>query len=350
MSKLPPLQNNLLTLGAVLGTLCLLAALAGMMLGAKPLIFRTGSMSPAIATGALAITFPVEAREIRTGDIISVENAAGVRITHRVVSSEVGNGAATVRLKGDANPVADGEPYVLRTADRVVLSVPLLGYGIAWLSSPAAMFVGGLFTAFLLYLAFGSARTNRADERPEDHDDSGNAEPVTALAARPGARRKAGRRSKRMAATSVASLALVVAGTLQTSAPSQAAFMDTASATAGFTATSLQAPTMTCTNSGSYNVTLTLTHPGGPATLYELNSAVPVRTWTTGTWSAGGSVNYLVDANHSAFTFNQTTNVTFRGLSKVGLWTSQAATRLVAYTPETNILFIGLTPAKLRCA
>jgi hypothetical protein len=153
-----------------------------------------------------------------------------------------------------------------------------------------------------------------------------------------------------MAATSVASLALVAAGALLTGSPSQAAFLDAASASASFTALSLQAPTLTCTNSGSYNVTLTLTHPGGPATLYELNSTVPARTWTTGTWPAGGSVNYLIDADHAAFTFSQTTNVTFRGLSKLGLWTSQAATRVVTYTPETNILFIGLTPAKLRCA
>ncbi|WP_461164800.1 signal peptidase I [Arthrobacter sp. R4-81] len=349
MRNLSRLENNLLTLGAVLGTLCLLAALAGMMLGAKPLIFRSGSMSPAIATGALGISFPVDAQEIRTGDIISAENSGGVRITHRVVGTDVANGAATLILKGDANAVADPEPYVLRTADRVVFSLPLLGYGVAWLSSPAAMFVGGLFTAFLLYLAFGSARTNGANKGPKNHDDGPGSEPVTPQTAssKPG---KARHSSKRMAITTVTSLALVAAGALQTGTPSQAAFMDTASASAGFTATSLQAPTLACTNSGNYDVTLTLTHPGGPATLYELNSAVPARTWTTGTWSAGASVNFLVDADHSAFTFNQTTNVTFRGLSKVGLWTSPAATKAVTYTPESTVVIIGLTPAKLRCA
>lgn len=349
MRNLSRLQNNLLTFGAVLGTLCLLAALTGMLFGAKPLVFRSGSMSPAIATGALGISFPVDAQEIRTGDIISVENSAGVRITHRVVTSQLVNGSATVTLKGDANAVSDPEPYVLRTADRVAFSVPLLGYGVSWLSSPAAMFVGGLFTAFLLYLAFGSARTKRAEKRPEDPDDGPSSEAVTPKPASPSAG-KAGRRSKRMAATTVASLALVAAGALHTSAPSHAAFLDTASATATLTATSLQAPTLTCTNSGSYNVTLTLTHPGGPAALHELTSAVPGRSWNSGTWAAGNSVNFLVDADHSAFTFNQTTNVTFRGLSKIGLWTSQAATKVVTYTPETNILFVGLTPAKLRCS
>lgn len=349
MRDLSRLQNNLLTLGAVLGTLCLLAALTGMLFGAKPLVFRSGSMSPAITTGALGISFPVDAPDIRTGDIISVENSAGVRITHRVVTSELVNGSATVTLKGDANAVSDPEPYVLRTADRVAFSVPLLGYGVSWLSSPAAMFVGGLFTAFLLYLAFGSTRAKRAEKRPEDPDDRPGSEPVAPEPERPSTG-KGGRRSKRMASTMAATLALVAAGALQTSVPSQAAFVDTASATATLAATSLQAPTLTCTNSGSYNVTLTLAHPGGPATLHELTSAVPARTWNSGTWSAGSSVNFLVDADHSAFTFNQTTNVTFRGFSKIGLWTSPAATRVVSYTPETNVLFIGLTPAKLRCS
>lgn len=347
MRNLSRLQNRLLTLGAVLGTLCLLAALAGMMLGAKPLIFRSGSMSPAIATGSLGISVPVEAQEIRTGDIISAENAAGVRITHRVVATDVANGAATLALKGDANTIPDPEPYVLRTADRVVFSAPLLGYGVAWLSSPAAMFVGGLFTAYLLYVAFGS-RPGRREQPPSDagsdnDEEPGNKEPGR----RPNPGKKARHSSKRLAITTVTSLALVAAGALQTSAPSQAAFMDTASASAGFTATSLQTPIMTCTNSGSYNVTLTLTHPGGPATLYELNSAVPARTWSSGTWSAGSSINYTVDADHPSFTFNQTTNVTFRGLSKIGLWSSPAATKVVTYTPQD---VLGLIPPKLRCA
>lgn len=351
MSKLPPLQNNLLTLGAVLGTLCLLAALAGMMLGAKPLIFRTGSMAPAIATGSLGVSVPVAAREIKTGDVVSVENSAGVRITHRVVASDVAGGAATLTLKGDANTVPDPEPYVLRKADRVVFSAPLLGYGVAWLSSPAAMFVGGLFTAYLLYVAFGPRHGKRRALPPNDAGSgkggqSGYKEPDR----QPNPGTKARHSVKRMAATLVASLALVAAGTFHTSSPGYAAFLDSTSASANFTATSLRAPTLSCANTGLNDVTLTLTHSGDPAILHELASGTPAKTWSSGPWPAGGLVSYTVDADDESFIFSQTTNVTFSGLSKISLWTSPASTRLVAYTPETNILFIGLTPAKLRCA
>lgn len=337
MRNLSRLQNNLLTLGAILGTLCLSAALTGILLGAKPLVFRSGSMAPAINTGALAVSLPVEAEEIRTGDIVSVENAAGVRITHRVVTSEVANGTATLTLRGDANAVVDPEPYVLQRADRVVFSVPLLGYGVAWLSSSAAVFVGGLFTAYLLYVAFGSRQRKRREQPPHD-EQAGNQHS-------PGP--KVGRRSGQKAVSVLATVVLIPVGALHTSTPSQAAFMDTASATGSFTATSLQPPTLTCANSGSNNVTLTLTHPGGPATLHELESAVPAKTWNTGTWSAGSSVNYTVIATDQAFTFSQTTNVTFSGFSKIGLWVSPAATRVVTYTPK---VVIGLIPPKLRCA
>lgn len=347
MRNLSRLQNNLLTVGAVLGALCLLAALAGILLGAKPLVFRSGSMSPAIPTGSLGITLPVEAHEIRSNDIISIENVAGVRITHRVVTTDASAGTATVTLKGDANQVPDSERYVVSKADRLVLAVPVLGYMVAWLSSPSAMFLGGLFTAFLLYLAFGSARTKRAGKGPEDHDDSPNAEPVPAPAATPGATPKTGRRSKRMAATTIISLALVGAGALHTSTPGHAAFLDTASATTGtFTAGTLQAPTLTCTNSGTNNVRLTLTHSGDSAIAYELTTATPAKSWNSGNWSAGGSVEYIVDADDPAFTFSQTTNVTFTGLSKIGLWTSPA-TKAVIYTPR---IVLGLVPASLRCA
>lgn len=339
MRNLSRLQNNLLTLGAILGTLCLVAALTGILLGAKPLVFRSGSMSPTIATGALGVSLPVEAQEIRTGDIISVENAAGVRITHRVVTSEVANGTAILTLKGDANAVADPEPYVLRTADRVVFSIPLLGYAVAWLSSSAAVFAGGLFTAYLLYLAFGApARRGSQPEPPQ---------PETRPRAGHRSSRR-GRRATRLTAMSLASLSVLTGGALRTAAPSQAAFTDGALATGQFTATTLAAPTLACQNSGSYNVTFTLTHAGDFGTLYELSTLVPARLWASGSWP-GSPVSVTIDADHSAFNnFNQETDVEFRAWSKFGSWASVPALRTVRYTPESGILFLT-TPAKLRC-
>lgn len=44
-----------LTVGAVAGLICVVAATASMLFGIKPLVFRSGSMSPEITTGSLAL-------------------------------------------------------------------------------------------------------------------------------------------------------------------------------------------------------------------------------------------------------------------------------------------------------
>lgn len=149
-------QRWALNIGATLGTLCLLMALCMFAFGLKPLIFASGSMGPEIPTGSLGLAVPVAMSEIVPGEIVSVLNSEGTRVTHRVVE----NGPSGLILKGDANPVEDLQPYVVETADQLLLSVPLLGYVISWFSQPWAFFVGGLLCAYLLYLAFGKRDFN----------------------------------------------------------------------------------------------------------------------------------------------------------------------------------------------
>jgi signal peptidase I len=347
MRNLPRLHNRLLTVGAFLGTLCLLVAIVGILLGAKPLVFRSGSMSPTIPTGSLGISLPVGAAEIHTGDVISVENTTGVRITHRVESTKTSGDTATLTLKGDANEFADSEPYVLSTADRLVVAVPVLGYAVAWLSSPAAMFVGGLFTAFLLYLAFGSARSRRHQDGSEDgSEDSGRR---SAGESRP-TPAKGGRRSKRMAATAATSLALAAAGGLHTSVPSHAAFLDTATATTSIGTSVLQPPVLTCTNSGTSDVILTLTHPGDFGTGYELKSSPPSQTWAAASWVPGAIVPITIDADDPKITHTQARDVTFTAGSKISQWISAVNSKVVRYTPAVTVVGVGLVPASLRCA
>ncbi|ALV42643.1 hypothetical protein AU252_17020 [Pseudarthrobacter sulfonivorans] len=342
MRRLSRFQNNLLTLGAILGALCLLVALAAVLTGAKPLLFRSGSMAPAIPTGALGISVPVDANTIRIGDVISVENAAGVRITHRVVSAEISGDTATVSLKGDANSIPDAEPYVLRVADRVVAHAPLIGYAVAWLSSSAAVFAGGLFTAYLLYLAFGApARRSSQPEPHQDADRPSRGDPAE----------RHGRRATRFTAMALVGLGVLTGGALHTATPSQAAFLDAAQATASFTSATLTAPTLTCQNSGSNDVTLTLTHAGDFANLYELRTLVPAKLWASAAWQPGTPVGVLIDADDSVFTYTQTTDVGFRASSSFGSWASAPALKSVRYTPPVLAipLISDLLPGSLRC-
>lgn len=72
---------TLLTLAALAGVVCLLAAAAALTLHITPLVFRSGSMAPEIPTGSLALARSVPAEELKVGDVVSVTNAHGTRVT-----------------------------------------------------------------------------------------------------------------------------------------------------------------------------------------------------------------------------------------------------------------------------
>ena len=136
-----------LTVGAIAGLLCVVAAIASVAFGLSPLVFRSDSMSPAIDVGDVAISRSVPANDVSAGDIVSVSRPDGTRITHRVVSidSVVGN-STTMTLRGDANTIDDPEPYTATTVDRVLFHIPNLGYMVSWFANPYTWAIATLLT------------------------------------------------------------------------------------------------------------------------------------------------------------------------------------------------------------
>lgn len=143
-------RQALLTGGALLGAICLLAALAAVVLDVRPTVFRSGSMSPTIPAGALALVHRVDARDISRGDVVGVTVADGSRLTHRVVEVSVADDVATLHMRGDANAVTDPEPYRVTEADRVLGAVPRLGYAVEWLTTGVGRLALGMYAGFLL--------------------------------------------------------------------------------------------------------------------------------------------------------------------------------------------------------
>lgn len=183
MSRLTPAGHDVtqtnrgrelaLNIGALAGLVCIIAAAASMFLGIKPLVFRSGSMEPAISTGALALTAPVSADELAVGDVVSVVTSGDVRITHRVTAlAPVGDGTVAVTMRGDANNADDPSPYIVDEADRVFFHVNGVGYVVAWLTSPVAIFLGGMVAGALCVIAFGRSRGNDDDEVGSEIDGS----------------------------------------------------------------------------------------------------------------------------------------------------------------------------------
>lgn len=306
-------QEILLTLGAILGVICILATLSAVFFGVTPLIFRSGSMAPAISTGALALAQEVPGADIRVGDVVSAVNPQGTRVTHRVEGvADVGGGSYALTMRGDANKVADPEDYIVTNADRVIWHLDGLGFVIQEVQKPPYVFaLGGLAGALLIF----SVRTRRAArqaEAPDSPDDRGDGpdddeptdppepdglnifEPADAgaTAPTPTARPAAGLVLKN---TALVLVPLALVGGLFTVHPTdtQAAFTDQAGAVSAGLVSALgpafQPTAVTCTSTGTggkdMTITWTLAATTSTTTSYSISggpSPSPTQTTSAG--------------------------------------------------------------------
>jgi signal peptidase len=160
-SPLARVAQTVLNVAAACGVLIAIIAIAGLVFGVRPVIFTSGSMAPSIGTGALAVTAPVAAEDIRTGDVITVPRGKdGVLVTHRVTEVERGEyGRWLLRLQGDANPAPDAETYdVTAGAARVIWHAEGWGRVLASLDS---MWIAGAVIALVAIAVWPARRPKR---------------------------------------------------------------------------------------------------------------------------------------------------------------------------------------------
>lgn len=132
--------------------LVLLVAVATFVVQAFPvlvgadhsLIVQSGSMEPAIQTGAIAFVAEDSPDRVREGDVITYQDGGGNLITHRVVEKHQTERTLRFVTKGDNNEEADPEPvyrdeYVGKVLDvdlplvgRVLFTLPLVGRFVAF--------------------------------------------------------------------------------------------------------------------------------------------------------------------------------------------------------------------------
>lgn len=301
MTRRRVVREMALTVGALAGLGCVLVALAAFLFGITPLVFRSGSMSPAIETGALALSRETPAKDVKVGDVVNVTNAAGNGITHRVIEiGAVGGDSVELLLQGDANAQPDAEPYVVSDVGRIFFSVPKLGYAVTWLSGPVAVFAGGVLVGVLLMIAWKPRGRN--DTEAVAGDDA----------------RSAGKHGKLPMSVFVALATIGAVGIATSNPPTALAAppFDTAVATSGTISTVVPTPaSFSCTNPtlGSAQ----LSWPNNPAYGYELTINPPTgitspvvlspATGTTRTWNTI-QVATLLFTGTRTFTLRATVN------------------------------------------
>jgi signal peptidase len=170
------LGDVLITVAGAIGIACVVAWLVARALGLSLVVLTTGSMSPTIPAGGVAVTRDAPAAELEVGDVVTVPRAGSdLPVTHRVVAIDAVTGdavtgdaeARSLTLRGDANITDDRDPYVVREAARVVAAAPTGGAALAALASPTGRGVVVVLVGLSVMGAFWPARpTPRPTRRP----------------------------------------------------------------------------------------------------------------------------------------------------------------------------------------
>lgn len=320
--RLPDLRGVLLTGGALLGVLGIVAVAAALLLGLRPLVVTSGSMSPTISAGSLVVVQDEPASHAEVGDVVAVDTGGGARVMHRVVATATagdGSGRTVLTLQGDANATPDKEPYVVDRVGGVRAHVPWFGYPVTWLGSSLGLLTLGALACGLVLFAFRPVRS-------------------------PAGRRRA---------LAVVAAPVAVATVVGTTAPAHAWFDDRGTVTidvSSHTVTSQAQPT--CQNvdgllvlgnvarltwaqvDGKYEYTWDLQTTGGTS----------VASGTVGTGiAAGGTVT--LDISTGLIGVNANYNVVVRArLAAYPTWV--AATTTTTQVRRASILVIG---AAMRC-
>jgi signal peptidase len=151
--------DRIATAVLLLAAMALIALAAGRVVGFRPLVERSGSMSPGIGTGDLVVSHAVAAADVRVGDVVSFPDALhpGIPTTHRVVLLRRVGRRLDVTTRGDANRVAEQwSAPASGQIPRVALSVPAAGRAVAALGGPVVRLI--LLATSCIGLAFFALR------------------------------------------------------------------------------------------------------------------------------------------------------------------------------------------------
>lgn len=158
-----PTRSTPITIAASLGFVCIVATVVVAIFDLTPIVVRSDSMAPEINRGDLVIARATSAGDVAVGDVISVENRAGERVTHRVETVDPYGSSIQFTLKGDANAVPDSQVYNVTSIDEVLWTVPKLGYPLRIAVGPVGIFLGGLLVAALAWVVSGPWRRAATD-------------------------------------------------------------------------------------------------------------------------------------------------------------------------------------------
>lgn len=138
------LSEILLWVAALAGLICIVLVVLAFTAHITLIMFRTGSMSPTIPAGSVAIVQQIPAAQVHVGDIVTVDRPSQLPVTHRVrvVTDGASPSQRLITLRGDANAQDDPAPYPVTSVRIVRFAIPGLAPVIVAFGNPFVL--GGL--------------------------------------------------------------------------------------------------------------------------------------------------------------------------------------------------------------
>jgi signal peptidase I len=130
----------------------LLCVVAGAALGYRPLVIKSGSMTPTIGVGSVVLSDSVHPLEVRPGTIVTFRDPAiGQQlVTHRVVRVQRTGQTVEFVTKGDANHTTEHWTVPASgSIGREVLVIPAVGRWLTTFNRPVARVIEVVGTMLL---------------------------------------------------------------------------------------------------------------------------------------------------------------------------------------------------------
>lgn len=159
----------LLWVAAAAGAVCILLVVLAFTAQITLIMFRTGSMSPTIPAGSVAVVQRVPASEVEIGDVVTVDREGELPVTHRVTRIAPGGSAdeRVLTMRGDANAADDPFPYPVSSVRKVLFSVPGIATVVAGMGNPIVLGTLTVAATSLVVWAFWPRGQLRAGRDPE---------------------------------------------------------------------------------------------------------------------------------------------------------------------------------------
>lgn len=171
--SLPAVVERVGTIVAMAVTVLFVIAIAsvaiGVHMGYQAVLMQTGSMTPSINPGDMAILDRTTPASIRVGDAITfVEpDTSNTLVTHRVVAIAQTAAGPMFTTKGDANQAPDRwSVHYSASAWKVSAVLPGVGYALAFLQGTGGRVVVGVLIFVIVLALIGPSSARRDDATP----------------------------------------------------------------------------------------------------------------------------------------------------------------------------------------